>query len=492
MSTPLPVFVDRQGNAYSAEQTRRIESRDAVKTAKFFVALGFTAEKQADAEGRAFVLAKATGVRLEIYPALEPQPTDDAMTLIVADAAVASSRAAAVGGTIGSPLKDIPGGKKCVVVSPEGVRVIVAEKSGSAGAAPTSVPKPESSSTIVRTVKAAPIAKPSPKIGPASSSIGAATSSAGLSTIGKSAVGSAAGATARASEVARKAPAIAIKEPDPFDELVAAENAATTDFAIKDVSAASAQPKSRATTPTLNRAAAATIVEDALDMADDEPARLSAQLGRFLPEEVRTLRAVKKATIATVAATAAIGSASLVAMLLRLMDPPDSLASLMRLVISVLAFVGLITAAAGKGMVANKSIRNASSTWAGIALGADILGLICIGLLYVAEISFWASLIGAIAMAVSCISFGRYFDLVAQAMEDPVVPIVARISSVFFGVNILLTLAAGLCFGLLSVDGAFNFKTLSLVMRLMGYSSLGCIAIYFGVAVAALTRLKVP
>jgi predicted enzyme related to lactoylglutathione lyase len=129
MTTRRPTFVDRQGNRPPVEVSLKLESRDAVKLAKFFVAIGFVAEKRSDASGRQFIAAKADGVVLEIHPARDPkQPADWNMMLIVDDAEAAGARAVAQGGTLVGPLKEIPGGRKCVLESPEGQRVIVADK----------------------------------------------------------------------------------------------------------------------------------------------------------------------------------------------------------------------------------------------------------------------------------------------------------------------------------------------------------------------------
>lgn len=129
MTIRRPTFVDRQGNRPPVEVSLKLESRDAVKLAKFFVALGFVAEKRSDASGRQFISAKADGVVLEIHPAREPkQPADWNMMLIVDDADAAGARAVAHGGRLAGPLKEIPGGRKCVVESPEGQRVVVADK----------------------------------------------------------------------------------------------------------------------------------------------------------------------------------------------------------------------------------------------------------------------------------------------------------------------------------------------------------------------------
>lgn len=124
----LAVYVDRTGKQPPAPETLRLESTDAVKTAKFFAALGFTVEKQTLPDGRQFVLGRATNVQLAIVPSHTPTPIEDfSMTLIVEDAGAAAARAETFGGMVLSPLKEIPGGKKCVVASFEGHRVVVAE-----------------------------------------------------------------------------------------------------------------------------------------------------------------------------------------------------------------------------------------------------------------------------------------------------------------------------------------------------------------------------
>jgi predicted enzyme related to lactoylglutathione lyase len=128
MSTRLAVYVDKTGKQPPAPAKLRLESVDAVKLAKFFASLGFTVEKQATPEGRQYVLAKATNVELSIFPSREPKTPDDwSMTLIVDDAAAAATRAESFGGTVASPLKDVPGGRKCVIASFEGHRVVVAQ-----------------------------------------------------------------------------------------------------------------------------------------------------------------------------------------------------------------------------------------------------------------------------------------------------------------------------------------------------------------------------
>lgn len=127
-ATRRATYVDRTGKQPPTPQELRIDSTDAVKLAKFFVALGLTVEKQSTPEGRQYVLAKATNLQLSIFPSRTAKLPDDwNMTLIVDDAAAAAARAEASGGTIAGPLKDIPGGKKCVVASWEGHRVVVAQ-----------------------------------------------------------------------------------------------------------------------------------------------------------------------------------------------------------------------------------------------------------------------------------------------------------------------------------------------------------------------------
>lgn len=153
MPPRLAVYVDRTGKQPPVAESLQIESTDAVKLAKFFAALGFTVEKQARPDGRQYVLAKATGVELSIFPARVATPADKFnMTLMVDDVAAAASRAEAAGGSVASPIKEIPGGKKCAVASPEGLRVVLAEKSG---AKPAAAPKP-----IAKPVTPAPVETP--------------------------------------------------------------------------------------------------------------------------------------------------------------------------------------------------------------------------------------------------------------------------------------------------------------------------------------------
>lgn len=155
----LAVYVDRTGKQPPAPETLRLESADAVKTAKFFAALGFTVEKQTLPDGRQYVLAKATNVQLGIFPSRTPTPAAEfSMTLIVDDAGAAATRAEAFGGSVVSALKEIPGGKKCVVASFEGHRVVVAELA----AAPKPMAAAPVSPTPMNAAPSQPIAVPKP------------------------------------------------------------------------------------------------------------------------------------------------------------------------------------------------------------------------------------------------------------------------------------------------------------------------------------------
>lgn len=144
--TRVAIYLDRQGKPPTAVETKQIESADAVKLAKFFVALGFTAEKQTTLQGGQYILAKANGVQLSIVTSRTPQPAGEwNMTLLVDDIEGALARAESVGATVASPIKEVPGAKKCVIMSPDGQRVVLAQKLKTkpvAAAAPVTKPSP--------------------------------------------------------------------------------------------------------------------------------------------------------------------------------------------------------------------------------------------------------------------------------------------------------------------------------------------------------------
>jgi len=403
--TPLrAMFVDSQGKRPAADVLFRLESRDAVKLAKFFVALGFVAEIQAVADGRRFVLAKTDGARLEIYPAREPRPTENwSMTLIVDDAAAAVARVATLGGKILSPLKDIPGGKKCVVASPEGQRVVVAERH-----APGAVATTEPTVVLVDQAGAQPI-KP-----PAATDEYSIAGDIAVAEEEYAAAGSLLETLAAAEATASFGPTV-----------LAAEDAVSTVAPVPDAM----QPEPL--TP-LHSAEEPTEKRDAGPTAEERWRTIDF-------EERKVLQRVRKATLFTIFSYAAFFAATL--FVFAVMDDvraasryrggrPDATLAYISIGFSLAGWAAVII---GKFFVATQSFRRVNTDWVATALCCDVGGLMLSMLSSFASIRPWCTLGTAVLWLVSSVAFARYLGLVAAAVEDKLLLTGSRIVLLFYG-----------------------------------------------------------
>jgi len=402
MTSKLATFVDRQGKPPATPEWRRLEARDAVALAKFFVALGFAAEKQTSEGGRPFISARANGVVLEIHPAREPRPDVDwNMTLFVADAAAASARAVAVGATIDSPLKEIPGGKKCVVVSPEGQRVVVAERrdvAAVAAVAATRAPLPPQPAQPV----------PPPKI------------------------------AQEEALVVFVAAETTVTEREPvFD--------AIDDARDKTVNAAVAKRVSRAVSHrNVGDEKEVEFEEDEEDEGND------GSVGAYSPTEVRTLRRVRIAATLT-----ALGcSAFIIAAIIVWMTRPDantarrpgsssSNATPMVMVFGIL-LGGWIALIGGKCCVITRGFRRAESDLINIAFLAEIGRFICAALSGIDSLRAWTMFGFGICSLTSSFAFTRYLGQVAESVEDRFLVQVARLLLGAYAVILLGAIVAGI------------------------------------------------